>query len=314
MNALRLQRKLDFRYAEPTEVAPGIRRVVANNPSAFTLHGTGTYIVGRGAVAVIDPGPADEQHIQALLSATVGETITHMVVTHTHRDHSPGCRLLAAHTDAKTYGFGPHGAGRIVDGLAADGEVGGLGEVEEGGDRDFTPDVAVRHGDVIGGDGWALHCVYTPGHTSNHVCYALEIAAPARRVLFSGDHVMGWSTSVIAPPDGHMGSYMASLQTLLERDDEVYWPTHGPAVTEPKRHVRAFIAHRRDREEQIRRQLANGVAHIAEMVPAMYANVPKQLHGAAARSVWAAVLLLVERGEVECDGAPRLDAEFRLRP
>ena len=304
---------MDFRYAESAAVAPGVRRVIANNPSAFTLYGTGTYIVGRGAVAVIDPGPADEQHIQALLSATTGETITHMVVTHTHRDHSPGCRLLAEHTDAKTYGFGPHGAGR-VHGSAGHPDGGRMDEVEEGGDGDFAPDVAVRHGDVIDGDGWTLHCVHTPGHTSNHVCYALETAAPAPRVLFSGDHVMGWSTSVIAPPDGHMGSYMASLRTLLERDDEVYWPTHGPAVTDPKQHVRAFIAHRREREEQIRRQLARGVGRIAEMVPAMYANVPKQLHGAAARSVWAAVLLLVERGEVECDGAPRLDAEFRLCP
>lgn len=307
MVAIPFQRALDFRYGEVAEVAPGIRRVIANNPSAFTLYGTGTYIVGRGAVAVVDPGPADEAHIQALLSATAGETITHMVVTHTHRDHSPGCELLAEHTDARSYGFGPHGAGRIADSLAPHDEV------EEGADRNFTPDVAVRDGDVIDGDGWALQCVHTPGHTSNHVCYALHTRAPPGRWLFSGDHVMGWSTSVISPPDGHMGSYMASLQTLLERDDEVYWPTHGPAIANSKAHVRAFVAHRREREEDIRRHLARGVGRIAEMVPAMYAAVPRQLHAAAARSVWAALLLLWERGEVECDGAPRLDAEFRLR-
>ena len=312
MVAIPFQRALDFRYGEVAEVVPGIRRVIAKNPSAFTLYGTGTYIVGRGAVAVVDPGPADDAHIQALLSATAGETITHMVVTHTHRDHSPGCALLAAHTDAKSYGFGPHGAGRSADGGALRAEV--EAEVEEGADRDFTPDVAVRHGDVIEGDGWALQCVHTPGHTSNHVCYALRTrAAPGRRALFSGDHVMGWSTSVISPPDGHMGSYMTSLQTLLERDDDVYWPTHGPAVADPQAHVRAFVAHRREREEDIRRHLARGVGRIAEMVPAMYAAVPSQLHPAAARSVWAAILLLWERGEVECDGAPGLEAEFRMR-
>ena len=308
MAAIPFQRALDFRYGEAAEVAPGVRRVIANNPSAFTLYGTGTYIVGRGAVAVVDPGPADEAHIQALLRATAGETITHMVVTHTHRDHSPGCRLLAEHTNAKTYGFGPHGAGRLVNGVEAHGEV------EEGGDENFDPDVRVGHGDVIDGDGWALECVHTPGHTSNHLCFALRTnGAPGGRVLFSGDHVMGWSTSVVSPPDGHMGSYLASLELLLEREDDVYWPTHGPAITAPKRHVRAFLAHRRERERQIRRHLGAGVAHIAEMVPAMYAAVPPELHGAAARSVWAAMLLLWERGEVECAGAPVLDAEFRLR-
>lgn len=303
MVAIPFQRALDFRYGEVAEVAPGIRRVIANNPSAFTLYGTGTYIVGRGAVAVVDPGPADEAHIQALLRATAGETITHMVVTHTHRDHSPGCRLLAEHTDAKTCGFGPHGADRMVGGVAVDGEV------EEGGDKDFVPDVRVRHGDVLAGDDWALRCLHTPGHTSNHVCYALE----ANRALFTGDHVMGWSTSVVSPPDGHMGSYMASLRMLLEREDDVYWPTHGPAIRDPKPHVRAFIAHRREREEQIRQHLGKGVLRIAEMVPAMYAGVARQLHAAAARSVWAAMLFLVEQGEVECDGVPNLDAEFRLR-
>ena len=305
MTAIPFQRALDFRYGEAAEVAPGVRRVIANNPSAFTLYGTGTYIVGRGAVAVVDPGPADEVHIQALLRATAGETITHMVVTHTHRDHSPGCRLLAEHTNAKTYGFGPHGAGRVISGVEA------RGEVEEGGDGDFHPDVRVGQGDVVEGDGWALECVHTPGHTSNHVCFALR--TNGGNLLFSGDHVMGWSTSVISPPDGHMGSYMASLELLLEREDDVYWPTHGPAITAPKRHVRAFLAHRRDREEQIRRHLAGGAARIAEMVPTMYAAVPPELHGAAARSVWAAMLLLWERGEVECDGAPALDAQFRLR-
>ncbi|MCY3813210.1 MAG: MBL fold metallo-hydrolase [Gammaproteobacteria bacterium] len=292
------KRELDFAYGEATELAPGIRRVIARNPSAFTLYGTGTYILGHGDVAVIDPGPADPAHIEAIARATDGETITHMLVTHTHMDHSPGCRLLAEHTDAPTFGFGPHGAGKIADGV----------QVEEGGDMDFTPDVTVAGGETIEGDGWSVECVYTPGHTSNHVCYALEEG----RVLFSGDHVMGWSTSVISPPDGDMASYMESLELLLERDDAIYWPTHGPAITEPKRHVRAFIAHRREREEQIRQCLARGTRRIAEMVPTMYAGVAKQLHPAAARSVFAAMAYMVERGEVVCEGELAVGAEFRL--
>ena len=308
MVAIPFQRALEFRYGEAAEVAPGIRRVVAENPSAFTLYGTGTYIVGRGAVAVVDPGPADPAHIQALLRATAGETITHMVVTHTHRDHSPGCRLLAAHTDAKTYGFGPHGTGRVDAGAGLDGEV------EEGGDTAFNPDVRVRHGALIEGDGWSLECVHTPGHTANHVCYAVRTdAGDGRSALFSGDHVMGWSTSVISPPDGHMGSYMASLRTLLYRDDPVYWPTHGPAITDPKPLVRAFIAHREEREAQIRRRLARGVTRIDALVRQMYANVPRQLHPAAARSVLAALIFMVERGEAECDAPPGVGSEYHLR-
>lgn len=301
------KRELDFEYGEVAEISPGIRRVIARNPSAFTLYGTGTYIVGREKVAVIDPGPPDAAHIEAIARATAGETITHMLVTHTHMDHSPGCRLLAEHTDAPTVGFGPHGAGKIAAGV----------QVEEGGDMDFAPDIVVTGGDVIEGEGWAFECVYTPGHTSNHICYALRGDRDGddgydENVLFSGDHVMGWSTSIISPPDGDMKSYMGSLELLLDRDDSVYWPTHGPAITEPKRHVRGFIAHRREREAQIRECLARGVHRIAEMVPTMYAGVAKQLYPAAARSVFAAMAYLVERGEVVCEGDLAVGAEFRL--
>ena len=297
------KRELEFEYGQVAEVAPGIRRVVARNPSAFTLYGTGTYIVGRGNVAVIDPGPKDSAHIDAILRATAGETITHVLVTHTHMDHSPGCRLLAEHADAPTYGFGPHGAGKIAEGV----------QVEEGGDFEFQPTNPVVHGDAIEGDGWTLEAVYTPGHTSNHVCYALPgNGGGSVNALFPGDHVMGWSTSVISPPDGDMKSYMASLALLLERDDAVYWPTHGPAITDPKPHVRAFIAHRREREAQILDCLERGVRRIGDMVPSMYVGVPKQLHGAAARSVFAAMAYLVERGDVVCDGELGVGAEFRL--
>ena len=292
------RRQLDFEYGEVAWLSPLVRRVVARNPSAFTLYGTGTYILGRGNVAVIDPGPLDAAHIEAILRATAGETITHMLVTHTHMDHSPGCRLLAAHADAKTYGFGRHGAGKIAAGVL----------VEEGGDMDFEPDVRVRDGDVVAGDGWSAECVHTPGHTSNHVCYALR----EENALFTGDHVMGWSTSVVAPPDGDMKSYMASLDKLLGRDDAVYWPTHGPSIVEPKPHVRAFVAHRREREDQIRSCLAAGVERIEDMVPLMYAGVPRQLHPAAARSVLAALHYLIERGEASCIGEADVAARFRL--
>lgn len=292
------RRELAFEYGRMERVSPHIRRIVANNPSAFTFHGTGTYVVGEGSVAVIDPGPLDEAHVAAIDAALGDEVISHMLITHTHMDHSPGSRLLAQRRPAPTYGYGPHGAGKIEEGV----------EVEEGGDMDFDPDVRVGHGDLIEGDGWTMECVYTPGHTSNHLCYCLR----EERALFSGDHVMGWSTSVISPPDGDMKSYMASLELLLDRNDAVYWPTHGPAITEPAPHVRAFIAHRREREAQILDFLGRGPARIADMVPGMYAAVPKHLHAAAARSVFAAMHYLVERGEVTCEGEPALGAVFRL--
>ena len=292
------RRELDFNYGEMADVAPGIRRVVARNPSPFTLYGTGTYVLGRGNVAVIDPGPADAAHIGALLDGLRGETITHLLVTHTHMDHSPGCRLLQEHTDAKTYAYGPHGAGKLETGVP----------VEEGGDMEFQPDWQVRHGDVIHGDDWSVECVYTPGHTSNHMCYRLQGAD----ALFTGDHVMGWSTSIISPPDGDMAAYMASLQLLLERDDPVYWPTHGPCVTDPKSLVSAFIAHRRKRERQILACVGDGVFAIREMVPSMYADLPEFMYPAAARSVLAAAVYLVERGELATEGDPDMDSVYRL--
>ena len=295
---LPLRRELEFAYGELAEVAPGIRRIIARNPSPFTLHGTGTYVLGRGSVAVIDPGPADPAHIDALLAGLQGERITHVLVTHTHLDHSPGCRLLARHADAPTYGYGPHGAGR----LEADSPV------EEGADMEFRPDRQVRHGQRIEGDGWSVECVHTPGHTSNHCCYALDGAG----ALFSGDHVMGWSTSIVSPPDGNMGDYLASLALLLERDDRIYWPTHGPAVQEPKTLVRAFIAHRQARERQILDCVGRGQRRIADMLPSMYAHLPKSMHPAAARSALAAIEHLIDKGALAAEGEVRLDGIYRL--
>ncbi len=297
-DSIPFRRALDFTYGAVAEVAPGIRRVIAENPGPFTLYGTGTYIIGRGAVAVIDPGPADSTHIQALLRALRGEVISHILVTHTHMDHSPGCRLLQEHTDAPTYAYGPHGAGKLERGVP----------VEEGGDLDFQPDRLVQDGDILEGDGWSVQCVYTPGHTSNHMCYQLREG----RALFTGDHVMGWSTSIISPPDGDMTAYMASLDKLLQRDDAIYWPTHGPSIEQPKPHVQAFIAHRRRREEQILACLGKGVLRIEDMVPLMYTELPEFMHPAAARSVLAAVAHLVGQGAVRVEGEVELAADYRL--
>jgi glyoxylase-like metal-dependent hydrolase (beta-lactamase superfamily II) len=292
------RRELSFEYGVVAELSPLIRRVIAHNPSPFTLHGTGTYIIGRGNVAIIDPGPADPRHIDAVLDAVAGEHISHVLVTHTHMDHSPGCAILRNHTDAPTYAFGPHGSGSDIDDV----------RIEEDADRAFVPDREVRHGDRIEGDGWRIECVYTPGHTSNHMCYALE----DERVLFTGDHVMAWSTSVISPPDGDMQRYMESLDLLLERDDALYWPTHGPAVLDPHTHVRAFIAHRREREQQIIACVENGTTRIRDMVPQMYADLPEFMYPAAARSVLAAVVYLVQRGELHTDGEVSVDASYEL--
>lgn len=279
---------LTFEYGVADQVSPLIRRVIAPNPSSFTFHGTGTYLVGHGKVAVIDPGPELPEHVDAIIAGLEGETITHQIITHTHLDHSPASRLIAAATGAKTYGFGPHGGGSAA------------GDVEEGGDHDFIPDVAVRDGDIIAGEGWTLEAVHTPGHTSNHLCFGLA----EENALFSGDHVMGWSTSVISPPDGHMGDYFASLQKLLARDDRIYWPTHGAPITDPKPFVEAFIAHRQDRERQISDCLSQGISAIPAMVEAMYPDIDRGLHPAAARSVLAHLIHMVEDGRATCDGAP----------
>lgn len=291
-------RDLTFDYGKASHVSPGIRRVIARNPSPFTFYGTGTYIVGYGNVAVIDPGPLDREHVKALLRVTQGERITHIFVTHTHMDHSPACRLLREQCDAPTYGFGPHGSGHEDDGVV----------VEEGGDMEFVPDHFVVDNDVIEGDGWAIRCLYTPGHTSNHICYAYL----QENALFSGDHVMGWSTSVVSPPDGDMEQYMASLRRLQIEPFETYWPTHGPPIVDPLPHVEAFIAHRMEREEQIHDLLKSGVHTIGKMVPSMYADVDRRLHPAAARSVFAALSYMVKRGTVAVDGPLQEDSSFHV--
>ena len=291
------RREFSFEYGRLEPVAPLIRRIIARNPSPFTFRGTGTYVVGQGEVAVIDPGPDLTDHVEALLAGLDGERVTHILITHTHRDHSPGAQALKEATGAPTYGFGPHAGGKRGDAA-----------VEEGGDWDFVPDLTLRDGDKIAGKGWKFDAVHTPGHTSNHLCFALRDSG----ILFSGDHVMGWSTTVIAPPDGDMAAYMASLDKLLDRGDAIYWPTHGPAITEPQQHVRAFIAHRREREASIRDCLRAGIGRIDAIVERLYIGLQPGLRRAAGRSVQAHLIDLVARGVVESDGAPSLDANYRI--
>ena len=287
----------DSSYGKLEALTPLIRRVTANNPSGFTFRGTGTYIVGRGKVAVIDPGPLVDEHIAALKTLLKGETVTHILITHTHMDHSPAAAPLKTFWQAPTCGYGPHGAGKAEEGVM----------IEVGGDMDFVPDLVCRHGDIIRGDGWTIECVYTPGHTSNHLCFALK----EENALFTGDHVMGWSTSVIGPPDGDMTRYMESLELLLERNEDIYWPTHGTCITQVKDYVRAFIEHRLDREKQILTCLDNGYNRIADMVPIMYRETDQRLYGAAARSVLAAMIRLIDTGKVICGAdAPALTSTF----
>lgn len=291
-------REFSFEYGRLERVAPGLRRIVARNPSPFTFKGTGTYVVGESEVAVIDPGPDLSEHVEALLSGLGRERVTHILVTHTHRDHSPAARALKEATGAPTWGFGPHAAGRR----------GEAQQIEEGGDWDFVPDATIADGERIKGKGWEFEAVHTPGHTSNHLCFALA----GTGILFSGDHVMGWSTSVIVPPDGDMAAYMASLDKLLGRGDRVYWPTHGPAITDPRGHVRAFIAHRREREAGILDCLRAGIDDIEGIVERLYVGLQPGLRRAAGRSVFAHLLDLHGRGAVEADGPPGIEARYRL--
>jgi glyoxylase-like metal-dependent hydrolase (beta-lactamase superfamily II) len=286
--AISFNRDFDVPYGEVRRLSPKVSRLLARNPSPFTFRGTGVYIAGDGNardVAVIDPGPLVPEHLDALKRAVADKNVTHILVTHTHSDHSPAAQPLKEWTGAKTYAFGPHGSARDERGA----------RVEEGGDWAFVPDVAVRDGDVIAGDGFAFDCVFTPGHTSNHMCYGLR----EEKALFTGDHVMGWSTTVVAPPDGDMAQYMASLRKLLARDDRVLYPTHGGPVNDPKPFLQAYIDHRLEREAQILACLRGGTHTIPAIVAQLYADVDKRLHAAAARSVLAHLIQLEQEGRIQ---------------
>ena len=273
-------------YGRADRITPRVRRVLAKNPSAFTYLGTGTYIVGNDTVAVIDPGPDEDDHLAAILSATEGETVSHILVTHTHRDHSPLAVRLQQATGAQIAG-----CAELVledDGPRSDAAF----------DATYSPDRVLSDGESVSGPDWTLTAVHTPGHTSNHLCFALD----EEQALFSGDHIMGWSTSVVSPPDGDMTAYLSSLKKLQQRGETIYYPTHGDPVENPQKLVRGYLVHRRQRETQILKLLADGPREIPGMVAAMYAMVSKALHPAAGRSVLAHLIdlerrNLVERGE-----------------
>ncbi len=283
------------------EVVPGVRRVLCNNPSPFTFTGTVSYIVGRGNVAIIDPGPADEAHIQALLDAVRGETVTHIFLTHTHKDHSPGTPRLKAATGATVYAEGPHRASRPRHGSE-------LAPTESGADYGFRPDVILKDGEIVTGDGWQLEAVATPGHTANHMAFAWT----ERKLMFVGDHVMGWSTSIVAPPDGSMVDYMASLERLTRRDEQLYFSGHGPEIPNAVRFVKFLIRHRKAREESILYRLAKGEADIPTIVRASYIGIDPRLMGAAGYSVLAHLEDLVARNVVATDGDPTIEGTYRL--
>lgn len=294
-------RDFDFAYGRRDQASPLIQRVVADNPGPFTGVGTGTYIVGGsepgGSVAVIDPGPADDAHLAALLRAIEGRTVTHILVTHTHRDHAPLARPLAAATGAAILAARPPARTQHVS-----------GGPDEDDDSEFRPDVVLKDGEVIVGDGWTIEAIFTPGHASNHVAFALR----EENALFSGDHVMGWSTTVVAPPDGNMRDYMASLDKVIARDFDTLWPTHGPPIRDVKPFLEAYRAHRLEREAQIVARLRGGDRTIAQMVEALYAAVDRALWPAASLSVLAHLIKLVEEGVATAWPSPTLSAEFQL--
>lgn len=288
----------DPAYGEPVPVFPGVSRVTANNPSPFTFKGTNSYIIGTTGLAIIDPGPDDDEHLKALLSAIGGRPVSHIVVSHTHRDHSPLAARLSKATGAQTYAEGPHRAARLAAGDSP---------LESGADTVFVPDRRLTDGQVLAGDGWALKTVLTPGHTANHAAFALE----GTRLLFSADHVMAWSTTIVAPPDGSMSDYMASLDKLIERDDRLMLPGHGGPVKNPPSYLRGLKEHRLAREQAILERLRQGDRSIAEMVKVIYRDTDPGLHAAAGLSVLAHLEDLVDRKLVETDGMPSIRGIFR---
>jgi glyoxylase-like metal-dependent hydrolase (beta-lactamase superfamily II) len=283
-------RDIDVAYGRCDQVSPLIRRVIANNPGPFTFVGTGTYIVGRGEVAVIDPGPDDPAHLEAILAAIPGERVSHIVITHHHSDHSPLAAPLKARTGAEIYGCPVE--------HRAEAEASTV-KMEAGHDLAFHPDVNLCGGGQISGAGWTLEAIPTPGHTSNHLCYAL----PEENALFSGDHIMGWSTTVITPPDGDMTDYLSSLAAIRAREFAVIWPTHGPPIREVRPFLDAYMAHRHERIDQILRALDQGPGRIRDLVPRLYADVDSRLWPAAARSMEAAMIHLARERRIAQEGA-----------
>ena len=293
--ALTFELEFVARHGEAVDVATNVRRITAPNGGPFTFHGTNSYLIGNETLALIDPGPDDDAHLEALLTAIGDRKLSHIFVTHTHRDHSPLTPKLVAATGATTYAFGPHIAAREL----------GLGEtnyLDSSADYDFIPDFLMKHGEIIEGNGWAIEGVFTPGHTANHMAFALC----GTGILFSGDHVMAWATSIVAPPDGSMDAYMKSLDVLIKRDDSLYFPGHGGPVRNPDQYVRALRSHRLLRESAILSRLKKGDRTIEDIVKVIYRRTDPRLHGAAALSVFAHLERLIARKLVITEGNPTL--------
>lgn len=295
-------REFDFTYGRTDRVSALVQRVVARNPGPFTFTGTGTYLIGSSnpgaAVAVIDPGPLDDAHLAVLLKSVEGQTVSHVLVTHTHRDHAPLARPFATAVGARIFAAAPP-----VDLVHASGAV------DEEDDWAFEPDEILLGGELLQGDGWTLEAMATPGHASNHMAFALH----EENALFSGDHVMGWSTTVVAPPDGDMAAYMRSLDLVLDRDFSTLWPTHGPPVRDVRPFLLAYRAHRLAREAQVIARLAAGDLRIRDIVAVLYSEVDPGLWPAASLSVWAHLIALSKAGRVRAAPGPEvITAEWTL--
>jgi len=294
-------KSFDLKPGRAEEVAPGVRALVADNPGPFTFKGTVSYVIGRGQVAILDPGPDDDAHIAALLDAVRGETVSHIFVTHTHRDHSPAVAKVKAATGATVYAEGPHRPARPL-------HVGEAARLDASADLDFHPDITLADGDVVSGKGFTIEALATPGHTANHMAFGFRESD----LIFSGDHVMAWSTSIVAPPDGAMSDYMASLEKLARRREPIYLPGHGGPVHDAPRFVQHYIRHRQAREASILRRLRKGAADIPTLVRAIYIGLDGRLVGAASLSVLAHLEDLVARGPVVTDGPPAIGGTYRL--
>ena len=292
-------RAMTFEYGKPSEMVPGVDRIVANNPGPFTFKGTNTYLIGSEALAVVDPGPDSIGHCTAILKAAAGRPITHILVTHTHRDHVDGLARLQAATKAVSCGF-------VVKGVRR-GDTESSPSGTEFVERDFVPDIALGHGERVEAGDATLTALHTPGHAPDHLCYAVE---GPKKVMLSGDHVMGWNTSVVAPPEGRMADYLASLELLLGRDDALFLPGHGGRIREPQRTVRAYLVHRRWREQAILDAIEKGHRTIRRIVPVVYRGLDPRLVQAAGLSVQAHVEHLLERRVLTCQGSPTLDRDL----
>lgn len=301
--ALKFETQFDPAYGEAVAVATDIVRVTVNNPSAFTGFGTNSYIIGTSKLAVVDPGPEDAAHFEALMRVIAGRPVSHIFVSHTHRDHSPLAARLKAETGAITVAQGAHKAARTL----FSGEINAF---DDSSDFDFMPDICAEDGAVFispdGTDDWGVEVIHTPGHTANHACFALN----GRGILFSADHVMAWATTIVAPPDGSMRAYMDSLEKLLKRKDELYLPGHGAPISKPHRFLRGLRTHRKMRERAVLERVMQGDTTIPQMVAVIYRETDKRMHGAAGLSVFAHLEDLVSRGLVITDGDPLPDGTF----